>query len=320
VRQFAIPPEWTPGRACIVEGGRAHYLARVLRLATGDSFPGIDAQGGRWRCELREAAPGRLVIEIGPLPPDWDESAHLDDLRTGARVRLGSAAPEAQGESDEAARIKRPRIVLAQGLPKGAKMDLIVRQAAEAGVVRVIPLLCRRSASRTEEGSAARLERWRRIIREALQQSGSVIPTAVDEPVELAAYIESLRTTAGDRARPRWLGLLLDAEAPQIAASPVGTQNAKGVLGAQSAIGTLSAPLAQTSLHEYLTEAPDEIVLCIGPEGGFIAEESRILRSGGFAPLRLPCAVLRTETAALYAVAAVETVLSERSSWIPRPL
>jgi RsmE family RNA methyltransferase len=78
------------------------------------------------------------------------------------------------------------------------------------------------------------------------------------------------------------------------------------------------SPLARESLHGYLTDAPDEIALCIGPEGGFAPEEAQALAGMGFRPLRLACAILRTETAALYAVAAVETILAERRSWIPK--
>ena len=54
-------------------------------------------------------------------------------------------------------------------------------------------------------------------------------------------------------------------------------------------------------------------------EGGFAPEEVEFLIAAGFRPLRLAGAILRAETAALYAVAAVQVILSERSSWIPKP-
>lgn len=72
-------------------------------------------------------------------------------------------------------------------------------------------------------------------------------------------------------------------------------------------------------MHGYLTEASEAIALCVGPEGGFSREEVDFLLAEGFKPLRLAGAVLRAETAALYAVAAAQIVLSERSSWIPKP-
>jgi 16S rRNA (uracil1498-N3)-methyltransferase len=79
------------------------------------------------------------------------------------------------------------------------------------------------------------------------------------------------------------------------------------------------APLAKTALHEYLNGTPEEIILCVGPEGGFAPDEVDALMAAGFKPLLLPGAVLRAETAALFAVASVEIILSERSSWIPCP-
>jgi 16S rRNA (uracil1498-N3)-methyltransferase len=332
MRQFSLPPDWRPGRPCVLEGGRARYLARVLRLGAGDLFPGIDSSGGRWLCELAESSPDRLVIAVRPLPPDWEKRDYLEDLRSGRteerlrrtlekRLRSAAAAPErgvgARPGGTVAAPEPRPRIVLAQGLPKGAKMDLIVRQAAEAGVSRVIPILARRSVAgkpaagkpaagkpaagqaAAGEAAAGRLERWRRIAREALQQSGSAVPTRIEEPVAPEGLIGALGAPRGKR-----IALLLDAEARD------GEDSSAAAAG--------PAPLAQASLHGYLSEAPDEVVLCVGPEGGFDARENGTFAEAGFVPLRLPCAVLRTETAALYAVAAVEIVLSERMSWIPK--
>ena len=139
---------------------------------------------------------------------------------------------------------------------------------------------------RGEEGGGARRARWDRIIREALQQSGSSIRTEVAEPLSLAGLPEALAARGLGPSDPR---ILLH-----------------------------EAPLAQSSLHGYLTETPKAIALCVGPEGGFAPEELDFLLDRGFQPLRLAGAVLRAETAALYAVAAAQIILSERSSWIPK--
>jgi len=166
-------------------------------------------------------------------------------------------------------------------------MDLVLRQAAEAGVARVIPFAAERSVVRPSgaaEGSKRR-ERGERIVREALQQSGSPIATQVEDFAALA----DLPARLGP-ARPESRRLILH-----------------------------ETPLAETGLHEYLCGALEEILLCVGPEGGFTDAEIEAFAAWGFAPLRLPGAVLRTETAALYAVAAVEIILAERSSWIPSP-
>jgi 16S rRNA (uracil1498-N3)-methyltransferase len=257
MRQFILPEDWDGGATCLIEGGRAHYVARVLRLAPGDSFPGRDASGRPWTCRVAESLPGRIVLAIAPTVP------------------TAAAGGEPEGGV---------RVILAQGLPKGAKMDLVVRQATEAGVSVVLPLLSARAVPR--EGGA-RLARWERIVREALQQSGSGIRTEVAEPLGLRELPEALATRGLSTSDPR---ILLH-----------------------------ESPLAQSSMHGYLTGAPEAVVLCVGPEGGFAPEEVDFLLSEGFLPLRLAGAVLRAETAALYAIAAAQIILSERSSWIPKP-
>jgi 16S rRNA (uracil1498-N3)-methyltransferase len=165
-------------------------------------------------------------------------------------------------------------------------MDLIVRQAAETGVAAVVPLLSTRSLALGEEVGASRRMRWLRIVREALQQSGSGILTSVREPVELSALPDVLASLGVGAAAPK---ILLH-----------------------------ESPLAQSSMHEYLTGAPETVALCVGPEGGFAPNEVDFLLGEGFLPLKLAGAVLRAETAALYAIAAAQIILSERSSWIPK--
>ncbi len=270
MRQFILPEDWDGGATCLIEGGRARYVSRVLRLVPGDSFPGRDARGCPWTCIVAESLPGRIVLAIA-----------LPDPAT-------AAGSEAEG---------RTRIILAQGLPKGAKMDLVVRQATEAGVTAVLPLLTARAvpreasprgeASRRGDEGGPRLARWERIVREALQQSGSGIRTEVAEPLGLSELPAALSDRGISPSDPR---ILLH-----------------------------ESPLAQSSMHGYLTGTPEAVVLCVGPEGGFAPEEVDFLLSEGFLPLRLAGAVLRAETAALYAIAAAQIILSESSSWIPKP-
>ncbi|HDQ13929.1 MAG TPA: RsmE family RNA methyltransferase [Sediminispirochaeta sp.] len=78
------------------------------------------------------------------------------------------------------------------------------------------------------------------------------------------------------------------------------------------------SPLAQASLHEYLSSEPRRIGLCIGPEGGFSKGETEYLRQQGFSPVHLHTNVLRAETAAVYAIGAVQTIFLEREKWQTR--
>ena len=257
MRQFILPDTWDGGETCLIEGGRAQYVARVLRLGVGDGFPGRDARGRPWSCTVLESAPGRLLLSVSPC---------------------------VEGPPTEEFQTVMPRIFLVQGLPKGTKMDLIIRQATEAGVWAILPLLSARTMG--GDNSGHRLARWERIVREALQQSGSERRTELVQPLSLAE-----------------LPVALDSQ---------------GILPSDPRILFHEAPLAQSSMHGYLTGAPEAVVLCVGPEGGFAPDEVDVLLSQGFRPLRLAGAILRAETAALYAVASTQIILSERSSWIPK--
>jgi 16S rRNA (uracil1498-N3)-methyltransferase len=298
MRQFVLPADWEEGPRCRLEGERAHYLVRVLRLVPGDRFAALDGRGQRRDCELLEAGPGAVVLAVGPARAAPRPGAELlpdaHGGKAGQPAPAGSGAPAVMGASaspdappERGGREAWPRITLVQSLAKGPAMDLVLRQAAEAGVERIIPFAAERSVVRltgdgADEGGRRR-ERGQRIVREALQQSGSPIATRVED----AASLPDLAARLGPR----------------------GARSQRLILH--------EAPLAETALHEYLGGALEEIVLCVGPEGGFTDAEIAAFAALGFAPLRLPGAVLRTETAALYAVAAVEILLAERSSWIP---
>jgi 16S rRNA (uracil1498-N3)-methyltransferase len=267
MRQFILPADWDGGPTCRIEGGRAHYVARVLRLGPGDCFPARDSGGAPWSCTVLRAEPDCLILSVSAVEETSPEGA--------ASVFLADA-------------FLSPRIVLVMGLPKGAKMDLVVRQATEAGVSAVVPLISARSTARSEESGPGRRTRWDRVVREALQQSGSSVVTKVLDPVSMTELPKALDFLGLGPGCPR---ILLH-----------------------------EAPLAQSSMHGYLNQAPEALALCVGPEGGFSPAEVDFLAVAGFKPLRFAGAILRAETAALYAVAAAQIILSERSSWIPKPL
>ena len=98
-----------PGPECIIRlyDKDYHYLVRVRRLKTGMSFPGI-------------------------LPDGKETSVRI--LSTTDNVLIGECVEETPAKQSSG-----PPIMLFQGLPKGAKMDLIVRQAAEGAVSLIVP-------------------------------------------------------------------------------------------------------------------------------------------------------------------------------------
>ncbi|MBN1241962.1 MAG: 16S rRNA (uracil(1498)-N(3))-methyltransferase [Spirochaetales bacterium] len=266
MRQFVLPEDWDGSSPFRVVGKRARYLSGVLRLQAGDRFPGVDASGRAWDLAVIEIGSGGILLAAKEAERD---GSRLPDVRTGSATAAPSADPGIG---------RLPRIVLAQALAKGPAMDRIVRQATEAGVALILPLLAERSVPDPDKG---RLERWRRISREALQQSGSAIPTAVGGIRHLAELAEAL------------------GPAP----------------GARRGIFCHEAPLASDSFHRYLGHRIDELVICVGPEGGFSEREAAFFESIGFGPVSLGPNILRAETAAVFALAAAEIVILERESW-----
>lgn len=178
-----------------------------------------------------------------------------------------------------------PPILLFQALPKASKMDLIVRQAAEGGITEIVPFVSEYSVPKIEAGSQAeKLERWFRIVKEARQQSGSRIDTGIRAPCTLEGLINYWKILKSRYSRTA--GILLHQ------ASPKGG-----------------------GFHSCLTKSPDLVALAIGPEGGFSPGDVAQFLSAGFKPLMLGTTILRTETAALYAAAAVRIILLESESW-----
>jgi 16S rRNA (uracil1498-N3)-methyltransferase len=250
-----------------ISGEDFHYLAHVRRLKPGDRF----------MARLPGPAPGALVTL---------------ELRSLGQGVLSAAL--AGGVAEGAPRL--PPILLFQALPKGSKMDLIVRQAAEGALSEVVPFQAERSVARGGSPAGEKPRRWGRIIREALQQSGSSTPTALHPLLDedgLFAYWEELRA-----AHPRALGILLHQRPAESEES--------------------GCPLVEASLHRYLSNVPEIVALAVGPEGGFSSAELARFTAAGFKPITIGNTVLRTETAALYGAAAARIILLERESWIQK--
>lgn len=266
MRQLVLPGDRSGDLRYTLDAKTSRYLLKVLRLARGDGFPAIDGAGHAYSCAIEEDAPGAAVIALAPA----SDSA--------ASAASAASAPEA------AASI--PRIALIQCLPKGPKLDLIIRQAVEAGVEAIFPLQTRYCVvrERGEKEIADKLERRRAIVREALQQSGSAVRTRI-LPVSTIAALQA--ALAAEGFAPETSRCLMFHE----------------------------RPLAEKSLHEYCAGEPRPTALLVGPEGGFALEETEAFAAMGFRAVHFDGAILRTETAALYAIAAVKTILMERTSW-----
>jgi 16S rRNA (uracil1498-N3)-methyltransferase len=290
LKQFILKE--TPGRDRLIrlDGDDYHYLVRVRRLKPGDNFPVL----------LPEQIPGTALVlstENGIL---------------SGRVSAGVSPARLTGTVPSAL----PPIVLFQALPKGAKIDLIVRQAAEGALTEIVVFTAERSVARPKKAEAsAKEERWRRIVKEARQQSGSAVETGIRFCPSLDAAL-SYWTTLGETYRET-LGLLLHQD------PFAGGISAKGRHGQTSADPETEQtpregqrPLEQGTFHDYLNNKPALVALAAGPEGGFSGAEITRFLEAGFRVIRMGDTVLRSETAALYGAAAVRIILLERTAWM----
>lgn len=177
------------------------------------------------------------------------------------------------------------RIILCQGLLKPARFEWILEKGTESGVAIFAPTLCRRSVAGLEDTGPARVQRWQRIIREAAEQSGrSRLPELL--PIRpLARALNDIPQGAlaimpWEEEHNRHLRHVLNSVIDRRDASP----------------STMTAE----SVSPHVT-----VVLFIGPEGGFMAEEVRLAQRYGVQVVTLGSRILRSETAALATIANV---------------
>jgi 16S rRNA (uracil1498-N3)-methyltransferase len=228
MRRFTLAPDRVADGRVTFDADESRHLARVLRLRPGDTVVATDGAGRDYTVRLEtvgDAATGTVL-----------------DAVAGTR------------ESPLA-------ITLVQGVPKGDKMETIVRAATELGVARVWPALCERTIIQLEPSRwRERARRWQRVAREAAKQCGRAVIPEVDAPRPLAEWLVAREPS--DLAVCLWEG----------GGAPFG---------------------------ELLAAAgmPRSAIVVVGPEGGLAAAEVDAARAHGLAVASLGPRILRTETA-----------------------
>jgi len=168
-------------------------------------------------------------------------------------------------------------ITLLQGVARGERMDLIVQKATELGVTRIVPVLAERTVVKVDAKQRERkLEHWQAVAIAACEQCGRNRVPMVSTPVTLAEAIAAL---------------------------PAG-----GMRCLLAADGETSLAAAAAQLR------PASVVLLIGPEGGLADAERQFAGTLGFGAYRLGPRILRTETAGLAALAALQCIAGDLST------
>ena len=173
-------------------------------------------------------------------------------------------------------RVAKPlphEITLAQALPKGATMDDIVRQATEVGAACIVPLLSERSQVHLDGDRAGKkVEKWHTSAIEAAKQCGNPWVPDIRPIQSFAAFVSSVR----------------DYDLKLVASLHAGTTTLKTAL--------------QLHRDKHAGARPRKAVWLVGPEGDFSPAEITAAITAGFQPITLGPLVLRSDTAAIYAL------------------
>jgi 16S rRNA (uracil1498-N3)-methyltransferase len=215
-----------------IEGDEAHHLTRVLRVEKGQKFEISD-----------------------------DESVYLAEVEAAHKSLVEFVVLERLACPEDAVAIR-----LYASLVRFERFEVIIEKATELGVSMVIPVIAERSEKGLEQAVSKRLTRWKRIAREASEQSRRLRLPRLEEPVR---FSEALADTAPYRF------FLDEGEAPPI-------------------LTMLPAAL----------NATESIALLTGPEGGWTDRE-RAAASDGWSAVSLGPQILRAETAAVASLAIV---------------
>lgn len=216
----------------IISGEDVKHISKVLRLKHGDRIVLCDGEGTDYLAAV--------------------ESMNKDSIGT---IILGKEA--SKGEPDI-------NVVLYQGIPKAAKMDIIIQKCTEMGIKRIVPTFTVRTVVRfeSEKDERKKVERWTKIAEEAAKQSGRGIIPVIDMPVTLPQAI-------------------MDAAGLDLVIIPYELETGLPV-------------------KEVLRKAKARSIgFFIGPEGGFEPSEVERAKDIGAVPVSLGRRILRTETAGI---------------------
>jgi 16S rRNA (uracil1498-N3)-methyltransferase len=251
-----VHPESLQSEHIKITGDQARYLSVVLRVTPGEVITLFDGQGYKYECKIVQSHKKEVVAE-----------------------RL----------SKEPFSVESPvSIILAQGLPKSDKMDLIVEKATELGIRSITPLITEYSQVRHTE----KVERWRKIALSASQQSGrDRIPDILD-PIGFLEYLTRISAPLKEAEGSATLSGLIFSEEKE-------GSNFKEILSGLRSI--------------------KNIVLLIGPEGGFSKKEVSSAVRHGFIEVSIGPRILRTETAPIAALSIIQYELGDMGNVPPPP-
>ena len=238
MHRFFVPQLYN--EVMTITGVDARHISKVLRMQPGDALQIVSDDG---------------VSAVAKIAAIDSEAVTVHCV-------------EKLAESHE----PQVRLILAQGLAKGEKMDFIIQKAVEMGAYSVVPVAMEHSVVRLDGAKAAKkVERWQKIAEAAAKQSKrDIIPQV--QPVQSLAQL-----LATDSCQTKLIAYECEDK-----------KSLKAALTEAKAVGSLT-----------------DLLLIIGPEGGISEAELEAARAAGAVPVSLGRRILRAETAGLVAISAI---------------
>jgi len=231
-RRFFV--ERVEGDSAELTGDDARHLVRVLRAEIGQRYELSDHRQA-WLAEISAIGPDRAVFHILEAVPAVSPTAH---------------------------------ITLLAALFKFDRFEWLIEKATELGVARIVPVITERTEKGLGVAAGKRIERWKKIVHEAAQQSRRIEPPSVVLPENFSAAL----------ARESRYRYFLD-ELPGV------------------------EPLLRALPPDRFPS--DDVVVFTGPEGGWTSRERAAASDAGWKPVSLANSILRSETAAIAALSIV---------------
>ncbi|MGN7453575.1 16S rRNA (uracil(1498)-N(3))-methyltransferase [Paenibacillus pasadenensis] len=251
MQRYFVSPEQFGDSTVVLRGEDAHHMVKVMRMKAGDEVIVADGVSLEARVVLRELSASEVTADITErLPMD--------------REPLW-------------------RVTVAQGLPKGDKMELVIQKGTELGAFAFLPFQSERMVVQYDaRKEAKRLERWGKIAKEAAEQAHR-------------SRLPEVREVHG------WKQLLADVPRHDLALFCYEEEG-----HAPGALTGLGDRIRQARESGVLKDGePHAVLLVVGPEGGFSPREAEEIQAAGALAAGLGRRILRAETAGLAGLAAL---------------
>lgn len=222
------------GNRALLLGDHARHLAQVLRAQIGQEFE-ISVDGNVHLGRIAAVTPDRVEFEMGEAV----------------------TAPEPLP------------VTVAISIFKFDRMEWAIEKCTELGVTRVVPLIAARTESHLASAAGKRVERWRRVAKQASEQSRRVSPPEIVDPIKFKDFLAS--APSGERF-------------------------------------VLSEVEQEIALKDVIVPG-EPLTLAFGPEGGWKEQELAAFASAGWKSASLGATILRAETAVIAAVAVAASML-----------